>query len=64
MKIGQQPANDYCLWCASLADTPDQMEAEAEYEYLFAEECIAWQDAMEARGGPLPLPYYDDEIPF
>ena len=63
MKIRQEPANDYCLWCASgIGDTPDWIEAEAEYD--FAEECIAWQDAMEARGGPLPLPYCDDEIPF
>jgi hypothetical protein len=46
------------------ADTPAQLEAEARYDA--AEEAIEYQDAMEARGGPLfgafAAPHLD--IPF
>ncbi len=45
------------------ADTPAQLDAEARWEA--AEEAVVTQDAMEARGGPLPpwRPSWAD-IPF
>lgn len=48
-------------------DTPADLKAEA--EYYFALDCIADQDAMEARGGPVfrrssyPVAY-DNDFPF
>ncbi len=47
------------------ADTPEQCEAEE--RYFAAEESIATQDAMEARGGPIYRfwgQYLNDDIPF
>lgn len=43
-------------------ETPAQLEAEA--RYWAAEEAIDTQDAMEARGGPLPRIDLSVDIPF
>lgn len=43
-------------------ETPEQLEAEARYEA--AEEAIAEQDAIEARGGPIVSRFNDNDIPF
>lgn len=41
---------EFCYWAG--VDTPAQIMAEIAAQD--AEDCIAVQDAMEARGGPLP----------
>lgn len=46
-------------------ETPEQLAYED--ACLAAEEAIEHQDAMEARGGPLPIavdPIFGDDIPF
>ena len=45
-----------------LGDSPETVEAEE--RWWAAQEAVATQDAMEARGGPLPRLVIDDEILF
>jgi hypothetical protein len=55
-------ANDNICFCYH--DIPAELAIAVVAE--IAAECVAHQDAMEARGGPLPSRVldYDDEVPF